>query len=84
MLKENLYDFVEKKREMFFLQYAVGVKQGEIEKLEKTAQDEEQKLIEDEKALEEDTARFDSYLKENDRACVDAIKRYNTKFYFLS
>jgi hypothetical protein len=67
---------VAKKREMFFLQYAVGVKKGEIEKLEKTALAEEQKLIDDEKALEEDTVRFDTYLKENDRSCVDAIKKY--------
>ncbi len=37
-LRENLHDFVSNKREMFFLQYALAVKQKEIEKLEKSVQ----------------------------------------------
>jgi hypothetical protein len=32
--KEGLYDFVNKKREMFLIQYALNVKQEEIKKLE--------------------------------------------------
>jgi hypothetical protein len=36
--KENLRDLVEKKREMFLLQYALGVKKDEITKLEEIAQ----------------------------------------------
>lgn len=38
---------------------------------------EEQKLLEDEKALEEDAAKFDAFLKENDKNSVEAIKRYD-------
>jgi hypothetical protein len=36
--RENLQDLVAKKREMFFLQYALGVKRDEITKLEEIAQ----------------------------------------------
>lgn len=35
--KENLHDFIEKKREMFLVQYALGVKRDEMRKLEDIA-----------------------------------------------
>ncbi|EPZ31136.1 hypothetical protein ROZALSC1DRAFT_28063 [Rozella allomycis CSF55] len=35
----------------------------------------EQKLLDDEKALEEDAAKFDAFLKENDKNSVEAMKR---------
>ncbi|KAI8612042.1 hypothetical protein BC830DRAFT_1138587 [Chytriomyces sp. MP71] len=73
--KENLHDFIAKKREMFLVQYALGVKRQEMRKLEEIAQTEEQKLLDDEKALEEDAAKFDAFLKENDKNSVEAIKR---------
>ncbi|KAI9104488.1 hypothetical protein DFS34DRAFT_196624 [Phlyctochytrium arcticum] len=73
--KENLQDFIAKKREMFLVQYALGVKREEMHKLEEIAQAEEQKLLDDEKALEEDAAKFDAFLKENDKNSVEAIKR---------
>lgn len=73
---ENLHDFVVKKREMFLLQYALGVKRDEIRKLEQTSQREEQKLLDDEKLLEEDASKFDAFLKENDKNSVEAIKKY--------
>ena len=75
MGKENLHDFIAKKREMFLVQYALGVKREEMRKLEDIAQTEEQKLLDDEKALEEDAAKFDAFLKENDKNSVEAIKR---------
>lgn len=37
-LRENLYEFVVNKKEMFFLQYSLAVKKNEIEKLERLAQ----------------------------------------------
>ncbi|KNE54763.1 hypothetical protein AMAG_00718 [Allomyces macrogynus ATCC 38327] len=73
--KENLHDFVSKKREMFLLQFSLGVKKDEIKKLEQIAQAEEQKLLDDERSLEEDAAKFDAFLKENDKNSVEAIKR---------
>lgn len=36
--KENLHDFIAKKREMFLVQYALGVKRQEMQKLEEIAQ----------------------------------------------
>jgi hypothetical protein len=38
-------------------------------------QTEEQKLLQDEKTLEEDAAKFDAFLKENDKNSVEAIKK---------
>ncbi|KAJ3346336.1 Coiled-coil domain-containing protein 38 [Kappamyces sp. JEL0680] len=73
--KENLQDFIAKKREMFLVHYALGVKRDEMRKLEEVAQKEEQKLLDDEKALEEDAAKFDAFLKENDKNSVEAIKK---------
>lgn len=77
--KENLAEFIEKKREMFLVQYSLGVKREEMRKLEEIAQAEEQKLLDDEKALEEDAAKFDAFLKENDKNSVEAIKRAETE-----
>jgi hypothetical protein len=37
MGKENLHDFIAKKREMFLVQYALGVKREEMRKLEEIA-----------------------------------------------
>jgi hypothetical protein len=73
--KENLHDFIAKKSEMFLVQYALGVKRQEMQKLEEIAQGEEQTILDDEKALEEDAAKFDAFLKENDKNSVEAIKR---------
>ncbi|RKP02991.1 hypothetical protein CXG81DRAFT_10102 [Caulochytrium protostelioides] len=73
--KEYLQSFITKKREIFLVQYALGVKREEIEKLEEIGQQEEQKLLEEERALEEDAAKFDAFLKENDRNSVEAIKK---------
>ncbi|KAI8924522.1 hypothetical protein BC831DRAFT_465496 [Entophlyctis helioformis] len=61
--KENLHDFIAKKRECFFVR--------KMRKLEEIAQAEEQKLLDDEKALEEDAAKFDAFLKENDRTLAE-------------
>jgi hypothetical protein len=36
--RENLQDFIQKKREMFLVQYALGVKREEMRKLEEIAQ----------------------------------------------
>lgn len=38
MGKENLHEFISKKREMFLVQYALGVKREEMRKLEEIAQ----------------------------------------------
>lgn len=72
--KEDLADYVAKKRQMFLVQYSLAVKRDEMRKLEELASAEERKLERAEKFLEEDAAMFDEFLKENDRNSVEAIK----------
>jgi len=72
--KEDLASFVAKKREMFLVQYSLGVKRDEMRKLEEIAQAEEKKLETAEQFLEEDAQMFDEFLKENDKNSVEAIK----------
>jgi len=72
--KESLAEYIAKKREMFLVQYSLGVKRDEMRKLEEIAQAEEKKLELAEQYLEEDAAMFDEFLKENDKNSVEAIK----------
>jgi len=73
--KECLADYIKKKRELFLVQYALGVKNDEMRRLEESAQAEEDKLLRAENTYEADTAKFDTFLKENDRSSVEAIKQ---------
>ncbi|XP_072106671.1 cilia- and flagella-associated protein 100 [Mobula birostris] len=72
--KETLNDYINKKREMFMLQYSLTMKKDEIGKLEEAAAAEEQKLQMAERFLEEDAAMFDEFLKENDKNSVQAMQ----------
>ena len=72
--KEDLAEYVAKKREMFLVQYSLRVKKDEMRKLEELAAAEERKLERAEHFLEEDAAMFDEFLKENDKNSVEAIK----------
>ncbi|KAJ1110756.1 hypothetical protein NDU88_008102 [Pleurodeles waltl] len=72
--KESINDYINKKREMFLLQYSLSVKRDEMHKLETLAASEEYKLEKAEQFLEEDAAKFDEFLKENDRNSVQALK----------
>lgn len=72
--KEDLAEYVSKKREMFLVQYSLRVKRDEMKKLEDLALAEERKLERAERFLEEDAAMFDEFLKENDKSSVEAIK----------
>lgn len=73
--KENMTDFVAKKRDMFLIQMSLDTKRQEIQKLEEKAQMKEDALKKSEMMLEEDAMRFDAFLKENDRKAHDALKR---------
>jgi len=77
--KEHLDDYIAKKREMFLVQYSLGVKRDEMRKLEEIAQAEERKLELAEKYLEEDASMFDEFLKDNDKNAVEAIKIAETE-----
>jgi len=73
--KENMTDFIHKKREMFLVQMSLDTKREEIRKLEEKAQMKEEALRKSELMLEEDGIRFDTFLKENDKKAHEAIKR---------
>merc|ERR550532_745547 len=72
--KESLPEYIAKKREMFLVQYSLGVKRDEMRKLEQIALAEEKKLEAAEKYLEQDAQQFDEFLQENDKNSVQAIK----------
>ncbi|XP_072454465.1 cilia- and flagella-associated protein 100 isoform X2 [Notamacropus eugenii] len=72
--RESLASYIEKKRQMFLIQYALEVKKEEILRLEMLATKEEMKLEKAEKFLEKDATLFDEFLKENDRNSVQAMR----------
>lgn len=71
---ETLNDYMEKKRSMFLLQYALAMKRNEIQRLEMLATREENRLERAEKFLEKDASLFDEFLRENDRNSVQAMR----------
>ncbi|PNW86981.1 hypothetical protein CHLRE_02g103950v5 [Chlamydomonas reinhardtii] len=73
--KENMADFIAKKREIFLLQMSLDTKRAEIKKLEERARQREEALKKSEQMLEEDALRFDAFLKENDEKVQEAIKK---------
>ena len=79
--KEDLRNYVGRKKEMFLVQYSLGVKREEIQKLEEIAHAEEKKLEAAEKYLEQSATMFDDFLKENDKNAVEAIKMYDDYLY---
>ncbi|ERE66680.1 coiled-coil domain-containing protein 37 [Cricetulus griseus] len=71
---ETLNDYMQQKRSMFLLQYALAMKRNEIQRLEMLATREENRLEKAEKFLEKDATLFDEFLRENDRSSVQAMK----------
>lgn len=74
--KEDLSSYINRKREMFLVQYSLGVKKEEISKLIAIREAEEKKLEAAEQYIELSATVFDEFLKENDKAAVEAIKKY--------
>ncbi len=73
--KEDLSSYIGRKREMFLVQYSLGVKKDEISKLIAIREAEEKKLEAAEQYIELSATVFDEFLKENDKAAVEAIKK---------
>ena len=73
--KENMAEFIAKKREMFLVQMSLDTKRDEIRKLEEKAQMKEDALQRSEQMLEEDVMRFDAFLRENDAKAREAMKK---------
>jgi len=72
--KENMTDFVAKKREMFLVQMSLDVKKAEILKLDEKARAKEAALAKSQQMLDEDVTRFDTFLQANDAKAHKAMK----------
>ena len=73
--RDNMTEFIEKKRQVFYTQMALDVKNGELQKLKKQSDDRIDWIRKMELLLEEDTVRFDTFFKENHSATKEAIQR---------
>ncbi|XP_074655445.1 cilia- and flagella-associated protein 100-like isoform X2 [Tubulanus polymorphus] len=72
--REHIDEYINRKREMFLLEYQLGVKREEMRKLGGLSAVNERKLEQQEADLQNDAALFDEMLKENDRASMDALR----------
>jgi hypothetical protein len=72
--KESLTDYLAKKREIFLLQLSINIKHEEMKKLHDQAKAKEEVLRNSENLLEQDTKKFDMFLKENDKKRQDLIR----------
>jgi len=73
--KENIADFVAKKREMFLVQMSLDVKRAEILKLDEKARMKEEALRKSQQMLGEDVDRFDRFLQANDAKAHRTMKQ---------
>ncbi|NWH77901.1 CP100 protein, partial [Piaya cayana] len=74
LIKETFHEYINKKREIFFLKYDMAVKQEEIQKLKKIIKNEERKLEKAENQLEKEATMFDEFLKKNYKTSIQALK----------
>jgi len=72
--KENVADFVAKKREMFLVQMNLDVKNAEIKKLNDKTLQKDEALKRSQQMLDEDVSRFDAFLQNNDQKAHKAMK----------
>ncbi|KAF4699196.1 Coiled-coil domain containing, partial [Perkinsus olseni] len=72
--RENVSDFLSKKRDMFLVQMSLDVKRNEIRKLEEKAKMKGEALEKSKQVLEEDIARLDKFLQANDALAHKAMK----------
>uniref|UniRef100_A0A8C9QAX9 DUF4200 domain-containing protein n=1 Tax=Spermophilus dauricus TaxID=99837 RepID=A0A8C9QAX9_SPEDA len=74
MEPDTLSSYIDQKRKMFLIQYAVEMKRSEIRRLESLASEEEARLKEAQKSLEMDSMLFDEFLRDNDTNSVQAMR----------
>ncbi|KAI9029210.1 hypothetical protein DFJ74DRAFT_754747 [Hyaloraphidium curvatum] len=73
--RESPAEVIEKKRELFLLQYSLDAKKAEIQRLREAAAREEDSLKKAETALEQSAVDFDRFLEENDRKAMEALRK---------
>ncbi|KAM7041042.1 cilia- and flagella-associated protein 100 [Acridotheres tristis] len=72
--RETFHGYLQDRKQIFFLEYAIAVKREEIEKMKTIAKNEEKKLEKAERRMEKDAAKFDEFLKENHNNSVEALR----------
>merc|ERR1719230_1809249 len=72
--KDNIADFIAKKREMFLVQMSLDVKKAEILKLDEQSRMKEEALKKSQAMLDEDVTRFDTFLQANDAKAHKSVK----------
>ena len=77
--KENMAEFIAKKREMGLIRMSLSTKRAEIHKLEMEAERAEKRVKQQEEQLEETSQKFDHFLKDNDMRAVEAMKKAETE-----
>eukprot|EP00823_Brevimastigomonas_motovehiculus_P000650 TRINITY_DN1080_c5_g1_i1.p1 TRINITY_DN1080_c5_g1~~TRINITY_DN1080_c5_g1_i1.p1 ORF type:complete len:680 (-),score=269.81 TRINITY_DN1080_c5_g1_i1:114-2153(-) len=77
--KENMNEFIHKKRTMFLIQTSLETKRQEIKKLEDKAKMKEEALRKSERMLEDDALRFDAFLKMNDERAHEALHKADSE-----
>ncbi|PRW59914.1 flagellar associated isoform B [Chlorella sorokiniana] len=71
---DDLRELVARKRQIFLAHMSLDTKHSEIAKLEQRAHQREEALLAAEQALEQDSQRFEEYLKENDAKLQEALR----------
>lgn len=72
--RSSRHDYIQTKRQMFFAQYGLSVKKNEMKSLEQLAKLEQQKIEQQEQAMEEDSHAFDQFLKDSAKEADKANK----------
>ncbi|KAM3924783.1 coiled-coil domain-containing protein 38 [Leptodactylus fuscus] len=76
---QYLRDYIAQKREMFRTQFSIDTKQDAIKEMKAILSKEKEKISDAERKLEEETERFEEFLKESDRNVVEAVKLADQK-----
>ncbi|XP_066899328.1 cilia- and flagella-associated protein 100 isoform X3 [Kogia breviceps] len=74
MEPDNLKSYINQRREIFLIQYALDVKRNEIQRLERLAAKKEAEAERAEKFLKKHTALFDEFVRENHRSSMQALR----------
>ena len=71
--------FLSKKREIFLTQLSIDAKQAEVAKLQSGSAQRDAALYKGEKMLEEDAARLEEFLLENQEKLLEAVSRADSE-----
>lgn len=77
--RERILDLVAKKREIFLVQMGLDTKRQEIWKLQQQTSQRAQALDKAEKLLDDDSKRFEDFLKQNAESLQEAMSHADTQ-----